>query len=152
MNRSIIFRIVMALVLVAALAGIGFYAFNAGIARGMAVSAAAPVVSNGTAPLPYPYYGFHGYPFFGFGFGCFGVLIPLFLLFLVFAAFRGLFFHGLHGWRRWGYGPWGMHHGPWGEPPSGEGGATVPGGAFVPPMVAEWHRRMHEQQGEKKAE
>lgn len=140
MNRSIIFKVIMALVLVGALVGIGVFAFNAGVARGMAVNLPAPAGGNGSLPLPYPYYAMHGYPFFGFGgFGCLGVLIPLFLLFLVFAAFRGLFWHGSRRWHM-------MHNGPWGAPPSGEVGSNVP------PMVAEWHRRMHEQQPEKKTE
>jgi hypothetical protein len=138
MNRNIIFRIIMALVLLAALVGIGVFAFNAGVARGLATNLPVPAGSNGTVPLPYPYYGMHfGFPFFGFG--CFGVLIPLFLLFLVFGAFRALMWHGPRRWHM-------MQHGPWGMPPTGEGG---PG---VPPMVAEWHRRMHEQQPEKKTE
>jgi hypothetical protein len=138
MNRSIIFRIIMALVLLAALAGIGVFAFNAGVARGVALNLPAPSGSNGAVPLPYPYYGMHyGFPFFGFG--CFGVLVPLFLLFLVFGAFRAIMWHGPRRWHA-------MHHGPWGMLPTGEGGSDVP------PMVAEWHRRMHEGPSEKKAE
>jgi hypothetical protein len=149
MNRSIIFKVVMALVLVAALVGIGYYAFNLGVAQGMAVKLPAASADGGAAPLTYPYFGMrHYYPFFGFGgLGCFGLLIPLFLLFLVFAAFRGIFWH--YGPRRWhmmGHGPWGR--GPWGHgptdmPPSGENGMNVP------PMVSEWHRRMHEQAEQK---
>ncbi len=141
MNRSIIFKVIMALVLAGALIGIGVFAYNAGVAQGMSVSVQPPASGNGTVPVPYPHYGYwHGYPFYGFGgFGCFGVLIPLFLLFLAFAAFRGLFWHGPRHWHR-------MHHGPWGMSPSGEPGSEVP------PMVAEWHRRMHEAQPEKKDE
>ena len=143
MNRSIIFRGFMALVLLAALVGIGVFAFNAGIAQGLATKLPAPSAGSGTAPLPYPYYGMpHFFPFFGFGgFGCFGVLIPLLLLFLVFGAFRGLFWHGPRHWHMMGHGPWGR--GPWGTPPSGEPGMNVP------PMVSEMHRRMHEQSEQK---
>jgi hypothetical protein len=141
MNRSIVFRIISALVLIAALVGIGVFAFNAGLARGLVTNLPAPAASNGPAPLPYPYYGMHyGYGFPIFGFGCFGVLIPLFLLFLVFGAFRAMMWHGPRRWHM-------MHHGgPWGMHPSGEGSTDVP------PMVAEWHRRMHEQPLEKKSE
>jgi hypothetical protein len=138
MNKSIIFRIIMALVLLGALAAIGVFAYNAGVAQGMSVNLQAPASGSGTAPVPYPYYGYwHAFPFFGFG--CFGLLIPLFLVFLAFAAFRGLFWHGPRHWHR-------MHHGPWGMPRAGESGMDIP------PMVAEWHRRMHEQQPEQKAE
>jgi hypothetical protein len=148
MNRSIIFKVVMALVLVAALVGIGFYAYNLGVAQGMAVKLPDSSGAGGAAPLPYPYFGMrHYYPFFGFGgLGCFGLLIPLFLLCLVFGAFRGLFWHGSRRWHMMGHGPWGR--GPWGQgptgmPPSGEHGMNVP------PMVSEWHRLMHEQAEQK---
>ncbi len=124
MNGKIGLRIVSALVLIAAIAGIGFFAFRAGVVQGSPVTIEAP---SGEA-VPAPYYGY-GMPFhrpFGFGLGCFGILIPLFLFFLAMKAFR------LMVWGpRWGYmghrGPWGRH---W------EGG--------VPPMFAEWHKRVHE--------
>jgi hypothetical protein len=70
----------------------------------------------------------HPYPFFGFG--CFGVLIPLFLLFLAFGAARRMLWGPRFGWRH-------MHHGPWGD--RGPGGPD-----FVHPMFAEMHRRAHE--------
>ena len=67
-------RIISALVLVAAIAAIGYFAFQAGVAQGSPVTIQAP--SGQTAPAPYPYYGW-GMPFhrpfgFGYGFGCFG--------------------------------------------------------------------------------
>jgi hypothetical protein len=133
----IVFRIVAGLVLLAAIAGIGFFAYQAGVANGSPITVQSP--SGGTAPGPYPYYGYgfwHPFPFFGFGFGCFGLLIPLFLLFLAFGAFRRMLWGPRWGWRHMG------HHGPWGE--HGEG---------VPSMFAEWHKRAHgggEQSEEKK--
>ena len=141
MNRSIIFKGFLALVLLGALVGIGVFAYNAGLSQGMAVNLQAPAGGSGTVPLPYPYYAFrHSSPFGGFGgFGCFGMLIPLFLLFLVFGAFRGLFWHSPRRWHR-------LHSGPWGMPPCGDPGTDVP------PMAAEWHRRMHEQKPETKTE
>jgi hypothetical protein len=141
MNRSIIFKVIMALVLLGALVGIGAYAYNAGIAQGMLVSLPAPANGSGTAPQPYPYFAYrHASPFFGFGgFGCFGVLIPLFLLFLVFGAFRALFWNGSRRWHT-------LHTGPWGRSPYDKAGGNIP------PMVAEWHRRMHEQPPETKTE
>ena len=116
----ILWRVLVALVLVAAIVGIGGYAYNIGIAQGLAqkLPAAAPV------PMPYPYF---GHPFFGFGFGFLGCLIPFFLLF---GSLRFLFWRGPMGWghmgmrrRRWGWG--------------GEDGKGVP------PFFEEWHRRAH---------
>src|SRR5829696_5572765 len=113
-------RIVSVLVLIAAIAGIAYFAFQAGVVRGSPITIEAP--SGETVPAPYPYYGYgYGMPFhrpFGFGFGFFGFLILLFLFFAALRAFRFLFWGP-----RWG---WGHHggHGPWGR--SAEHG--------VPPM------------------
>ena len=121
-------RIVSALVLIAAIAAIAFFAFQAGVAKGSPVTIEAP--SGQTVPAPYPYYGY-GMPFYrpwGFGFGFFGFLIPLFLFFLVLRAFRFLFWGG-----RWGHHM--GHHGgrgPWGRWENG-----------TPPMFEEWHKRAH---------
>ena len=124
MNGNTGSRIVAALVLVAAIAGIAFFAFQAGVAQGSPITIEAP--SGETAPLPHPYYGY-GMPFhrpigFGYGFGCFGPLLAFFILFL---AFRFLFWGP-----RWG---WGYHRGPWGR--HWENG--------VPQMFEEWHKRAH---------
>ena len=122
MNGKIGLRIVSALVLIAAVAGIAFFAFQAGVAQGSPITIEAP--SGETVPAPYPYYGY-GMPFhrpfgFGYGLGCFG---PLLAFFLIFVAFRFLF-----------WGPrWGHHKGHWGR--HWEGGA--------PPMFEEWHKRAH---------
>jgi hypothetical protein len=114
-----------ALVLIAAIAGIGIFAFNAGVATHIQVPA------NGTAPAPYPYYGWglwHPWPFFGFG--CFGPLIALLFLFLALRAFSFLFWGPR--WGHWGHWRRGWRHG-WGD----EGD--------VPPMFREWHDRAHGQ-------
>ena len=136
MNGKIGLRIVSALVLIAAIAGIGFFAFRAGVAQGSPITIEAPAGDANVAPMPYPYYGY-GMPFhrpFGFGFGCFGILIPLFLFFLAMKAFRMMVWGP-----RWGHlhgrGPWGRH---W------EGG--------VPPMFEEWHKKAHGEQSEEKKE
>ena len=130
--KHIVFRILAGLVLLAAIAGIGFFAYNAGVVHGAALDL-KPLMAEGQAqpPIFMHSYGMgfhHAMPFFG----CFGILIPLFLFFLAFAAMRHLF---------WGPGHWGHHrmhmhgHGPWGEKgPWAEG---------VPPMFTEWHRRAH---------
>ncbi len=137
MNGKIWLRILSSLVLVAAIAGIAFFAFQAGVVQGSPITIQAP--SGETAPMPfygmpYGYRGFHHMPFFGFG--CFGILIPLFLFFLAMRAFRFAFWGP-----RWGHS---MHgHGPWGR--RWEGG--------VPPMFDEWHKRAHgEQPAEDKKE
>jgi len=127
-GNKIALRIVSALVLIAAIAGIGFFAFRAGVAQGSPVTIQAPSGDANAAPAPYPYYGYGmrlHHPF-GFGLGCFGLLIPLFLFFLAMKAFRFLFWGPRWGWGHHRHGPWGRH---W------EGG--------VPPMFNEWHKRAH---------
>jgi len=126
MNRNTGFRIVAALVLVAAIAAIAFFAYQAGIAQGSPVTLEAPSGQTVPAPYPYPYYGMPFYRPWGFGFGCFGILIPLFLFFLAIHAFRVLFWGP-----RWGRG---YHHGPWRRGWDGD----------VPPMFEEWHKQAHE--------
>ena len=130
MNGNAGLRIVSALVLIAAVAAIGYFAFQAGVAQGSPITIEAP--SGETAQMPYPYHGW-GMPFhrpFGFGFGFFGFLFLLFLFFVALRALRFLFWGS-----RWGWGhPMGHHggHGPWGRWENG-----------VPPMFEEWHKRMH---------
>ena len=125
MNGRIVFRVIAALVLIAAIAGLGYFAFNAGVAQGTATN--LPETQSGQAP--YPYYGYgmrfwHPSPFTGFG--CFGPLLGLFLLFVALRAFGFLFWGP-----RWGH----MHHGPWHRGWGDE--------SDVPPMFQEWHRRAH---------
>ena len=123
MNGRIIFRIFLAIVLLAVVAGIAAYAYNLGIAQGVVQSGKLPAPATGVAPYPY-----YGGPFFFHPFGFPGLfcLVPL-LFFLLFGILtRGLFWHGAwHG---------GGHHGYW------EKG--------VPPRFDEWHRRAHEPKSE----
>jgi hypothetical protein len=127
----IILKTILALVIIGAIVGLGFYGYQLGVAQGAAQSSALSS-SQVTTPVV-PYGMFYWPPFYGFGF--LACLVPLFLLFLVFIAFRGLFWHGRPGWRRWHYGRWGYHR-------NGEGQDWK---EEVPPMVAEWHRRLHEE-------
>ena len=126
MNGKIGLRIFAGLVLIAAIAGIAFFAYQAGIVHGSPITIQAP---NGqTQTAPYPYFGYempwHFFPFFGFGF--LALLIPLFLFVIAMRAFRFMM-----------WGPrWGMmgrhmhgHHG-WDE-------------NGVPPMFKEMHDRAH---------
>lgn len=121
-------RILSALVLVAAIAGIAYFAFQAGVVQGSPITIEAP--SGETVPA-YPYYGYgYGMPFhrpWGFGFGFFGFLLLLFLFFLAMRAFRFLFWGPRWGWGHHRRGPWARH---W------ENG--------VPPMFEEWHKKAHE--------
>jgi hypothetical protein len=129
-DNKIALRIISGLILVAAIAGIAFFAFRAGVAQGSPVTIQAPSGQTAPAPYPYPYYGW-GMPFhpWGFGFGCFGPLLALFLLFIALRAFRFAFWGP-----RWGWGGWGHHrYGPWGR--QWENG--------VPPMFDEWHKKAH---------
>jgi len=130
----IFWRILAAVVLIAAVVGIGFYAYGLGMNQGLAQK----VATTTTAPVPAPYmYPWH--PFFGFGWWSpFACLIPLFLLFLVLGSFRAVIGHGPMGWNHHHmHGRWGWHD---------------EEGKDVPPFFAEWHRRAHgESEEEKKA-
>ena len=128
-------RIISVLVLIAAVTGIAFFAYQAGVTQGSPVTIEAP--SGQSVPAPYPYYGY-GMPFhhpFGFGFGCFGILILFFLFFLAMKAFRFAVWGP-----RWGWGH--HHHGPWGM--NSENG--------VPPMYDQWHKQAHGEATEEKKE
>ena len=120
------------LVLLAAIAGIAFFAFNLGAAQHIQL----PANGSGQAPNPYYGYGFWG-PFPFFGFGCFAPLIAIFLFFLAFRALTFLFWGP-----RWGH--WGHMHHSWRK----EGWEE----REVPPMFQEWHRRAHNEPGAEKKE
>ncbi len=118
--------LLIGLLLIGALAAVAYYGYQAGIARGLAEGANLTAPEGGVIPIvPYGPY-FYPRPF---GFGPLGCLIPFLFVFLFFALFRGMFWG-----RRWGWGPG-----------HGMGGAKFGAeGHDVPPMVREWHRRMHE--------
>jgi len=127
MNGRVIWRVLLALVVIGAVASVAAFAYNAGVARGVAERAdlTLPEGVPGWGIGPGPYYGgpfFHPRPF-GFGFGFLGCLFPLLFVFLVFGLMRGMFWRGPWGWK--GH----RHSGPW------EKG--------VPPPFEEWHRRAH---------
>jgi hypothetical protein len=125
MNGRILLSILLVLVLIGLLVGIGSYAYNAGLAQGLADGGRLTPPAQGVTP--YPYYGPFFYRPFGFGFGLFGFIGPLIAFFVIFALLRAIFWGGRWGWR-------GQHH-------YSEG---------VPPMFDEWHRRAHEPKPEER--
>jgi hypothetical protein len=127
MVRHIVFRIIAGIILLAAIAGIAFFAYQAGALHSMAVNVQAPAAGNGTPYYPY-FWPFFWPPFFGI----FGLLIGLFLLSIAFGAMRRMIWGPRWGWRPMGRGY--MGHGHWEE--------------GVPPFFAEWHRRAHASQDE----
>jgi hypothetical protein len=133
--KHIVVRLIAGLVLLAAIAGLAYFAYNAGLAQGAVASGSASAgAPNGQ---PYPNFGYGGpfwHPVPVLGFGCVGLLLPLFLLFLAFGAFR---------WMLWGPRLGHMHHGHW------MGNGTSQG---VPPMFAEWHSRAHGESDPEKKE
>jgi hypothetical protein len=131
MNGKIGLRIVSGLVLIAAIAAIGFFAYQAGIAQGSLIAIQAP--SGESVPALHPYYGYGIRPYhpFAWGFGC---LIPLFGVFLLVLALKS--FRVMMWGPRWG---WGGPHGHWGE-------------RGVPSMIEEWHKRAHTGEQEEKKE
>jgi hypothetical protein len=114
------FRWVVGLLLIASLGVTGSYAYNLGLARGVAQSAALAAAQGSGTPLPiwYGYGPWHG----GFGFFPFA---PLFFILFWLILLRGLFWRG----RGWG-GRGNDYHG------------------GVPPMFDEWHRRAHAREGQ----
>ena len=84
------FRLAIGIVVLAAMAAVGFYAYNLGLAQGFAESGRAVAIPGGGVPVvavwPRPW---------GFGFGFFP-FFPLMILFWIFVA-RALFWRGA--WR-----------------------------------------------------
>jgi hypothetical protein len=140
MVRHIIFRFVAGLILLAVIAGIAFFAYQAGVAHSVAANIQVPV--SGAPASPYLFYGMP-FGYFGWfpGFGFLGCLIPLLLFFMAFGVMRLMIWGPRWGWRHMHRGT--MENGPWSKD--------------VPSMFNEWHRRAHgsepsEQPADKKPE
>lgn len=143
MNRSIVFRVILGLIVAAVLVGAGFALFNAGTAYGLrqapewAQIMGQRMEAGGMDMMPGRHMMGYGTFSMGFGrgwhpFGGFGLLsclIPLLFFFLIFALFRGMF-----GWRRWG---WHGGHGPQGD--HGPNGWEQKRRE----MFEEWHKQAH---------
>lgn len=140
MAKHIAFRLVAGLILLVAIAGIAFFAYQAGANHAVVATAQPPAA--GSAPSSYLYYGMPFGYFWGIpGFGFLGCLIPIFLFFLAFGVMRILIWGPRWGWRHMHGGN--MENGPWDKE--------------VPSMFNEWHRRAHasnpdEQSPDKKSE
>ena len=127
-------RIFFAFVMLAAVGGIAFIAYNAGVTHSTTTAIQAPVAQTGSQANPVyitPYW--FPFPFFGFGF--FSFLAVLCLFWVAFGAARFVLFGPRWGWRR--------RYGAWGNGGTGEG---------VPPMWSEMHRRMHAADQDKPAD
>jgi len=135
MRGSYFFQIVFGLILIGALVALGAYVYNAGVAQGLASGTALQAPDGSALPPPYWYHPFYR----PWGFGIFGLIGPLLFLFLVFALLRGLFFRS---WRHYGHG-YGHGFGRWKW-----GGSPEQWKEGVPPMVAEWHRKLHGEEPE----
>ena len=123
------FGILGILLAVVVLGAVGFFAYQAGMAAGLA----------GTGVVDGPRDGYVGYGGgFGFGFPFFGILLTILLVVLLVRALAGP-----RGWGGHGAGPgwYGPRPGGWG-PGFGPGGPRDVPPAFEP-MLEEWHRRAH---------
>jgi hypothetical protein len=123
MRGSTVLRIFFGLILLGALIGMGVVIYNAGLAQGVATSGQLAGPEGQSLANPYYYAPFYR----PWGFWPFGIFFPLLFVFLIFLGIRGLFFRS---WR---------HHDNW----RGRGWRE-PGQHGIPPMVEEWHRKMHE--------
>jgi ABC-type Fe3+ transport system permease subunit len=92
-DKTVVSRILIALLVIAGIVGLGVYEYRLGVARGVAMSGKLP----GAPPGAYPY------PVWGWGFHPFGFVFPLLFLLLIFGLGRRLFWGGWgrpYGWRR----------------------------------------------------
>lgn len=116
------------LFVVGLLVGVGVGVYQMGVAQGIVDAGRFP--AGATVPVAGYGYGWHG------GFGIFGLLFGLFFLFLIFGLVRAAFFRG-RGWRGgYGRGGFGPDYGPEGGPSAWR--------AERERHVAEWHRKLHE--------
>lgn len=139
MRGSYFIQIVFGLILIGALIALGVYVYNIGVAQGLASGTVLQAPDGSAMPQPYYYYPYHR----PWGFGVFGLIGPLLFLFLIFALLRGLFFRR---WRHHGHGYW-PRAGMWKS-----GGSPEQWKEGVPPVVAEWHRKLHSEEPESEQE
>ena len=147
MNSKLVFRLALAVALLAGVAAVALYAYNLGLGQGLLhvpqtvylnvenlyannAGLAQELAEGGRSPAPaaqpYPGRPFHYGPF-GFGFAGLRCLFPLLFLALLFVIVRHL------RWRGHWHGEGHRHHGEHG----------------LPPFFEEWHRRAHESESGK---
>ena len=115
--------IVLLVAIVLGAAAIGYLAYNAGVAEGIAQTAAGEALPGEAGKISPYFYGVRGFGHYGPGSFLLYCLVVPFLFFLFFGAMRLIFAPRRMG--GWGRG-WGMKGGPWRE------------------RAEEWHRQMHE--------
>ena len=133
MFSKVWFRIILIVILLAVLAGAGFWVYNLGLMQAAAANGELPAYTERALShynMAYPYgMGMHYF------FSPFRFIGGLIFLFVVIGLLRAIFFprwmyprfhHHMHGYGRWQG---------WRE-------------GDVPPMVEEWHRKMHEKGNE----
>ena len=125
------------LVVVGLLVAVGAGIYQAGVAQGVIDAGRFP--AGATVPIAgYGYgYGWHGPNLFGLLFG-------LLFLFILFGIIRAAFFGG-RGGRGWGHHGYGYGRGPWGRD-FGPGDGPEGWRAERESRIADWHRRLHEEQ------
>jgi hypothetical protein len=127
--------LVATLIVVGLLVSAGAGIYQAGVTQGVIDAGRFP--AGATVPIAGYGYGWHGPDLFGLLFG-------LFFLFILFGIIRAAFFGGRG--RGWGHHGYGYGPGPWGK---GFGSGEGPGGwrGDRDSRIAEWHRRLHEEEG-----
>lgn len=125
----VVFGVLTAVVLLAALSALGWMAYSAGLAQG-AAQGGAQVAPQPTSPIAVPMVAYGAPRFFPFGFGLLACLVPLALIAMVATVARMFFWHGFAGGdpeRRGFRGPFGRggRRHAWRE------------------MAEEWHRQAH---------
>ena len=137
---GLVVGIVLVLAIVAGAGAVGYLAYNAGVANGLAQagSSGAPAAGEPAAVGPYLYAPYVFRPFWS-GFGPFGCLVPLLFFLLLFGAMRMLLWPRGWGWAHRGMGRFG-HHGDQEWP------------KWMQERAEEWHRRMHGEVPEPPAE
>lgn len=125
-----IYKIVIAVVLIGAIAALGFFAYRAGVANGIAQNIDVEALQEGSVPFKRGMHpgmtGFHSGRF-----SLMRIVGGLFLIFIIIGLVRKLLFR-----RSFAY--WKMH---------APGRRYCWDGSYksdVPPFVAEMHRKMHE--------
>lgn len=127
--------LVATIIVVGLLVSLGAGIYQAGVTQGVIDAGRFP--AGATVPIAGYGYGWHG-P------GLLGLLFGLIFLFILFGIIRAAFFGG-RGGRGWGHHGYGYGRGPWGRD-FGPGEGPEPWRVDRDGRIAEWHRRLHEEE------